>query len=166
MLKLLLVVAFLVLLLVGGLAAALNYFFGWKGLLAFPFVLVALVWVGKRGVKAILGRFTQRLFLTKSRALRKATTRVHSIVPAPVPASVEPGDEPVEPKHYYDVDCTITPRTDDLWEPSELGLASQKVTNIHDVSETQVGIADEVLVWKESQFVPDDPGKYPGERRL
>ena len=46
MVRLILVAVILALALVAGIAVALNHFFGWKGLIAFPFILIAFVWLG------------------------------------------------------------------------------------------------------------------------
>jgi hypothetical protein len=169
MLKLLFVVVFLVLALVGGSAVALYHFFGWKGLLAFPVILVGLAWVGKRVAGVIFRRFSLGLLAPKSEVLRKATMTVHSVVPVPVPLPGEGEGKPDEPKHYYDIDVIITPRdstSEETWEPAELILTSQQITSVTDLQNKQTGFADQVLIWNGAAFGPDDSGKHPSEARL
>ena len=69
------------LLLVGGSAVALFQFFGWKGLIAFPFVLLAVVWLGKIIIGKALKGLALGLFSMKSSALRGATLKLHSVTP-------------------------------------------------------------------------------------
>lgn len=169
MFKLILVVVFLVLALIGGIAVALFHFFGWKGLLAFPVILIGLAWVGKRVAGGIFRRMSLGFLSPKSKVLRKATMTVHSLVPVPRPLTGEDEGEPEEPKHYYDIDVTISPRdstSQEVWEPAELTLTSQQITSVTDIQNKQVGFADQVLVWNGSKFGPDNPGKYPGVARL
>jgi hypothetical protein len=125
---------------VAGMALALEHYFGWKGLIALPLILVALVWLGKKGIGYLFRRFALGLFSLKSRVLRGAEMTVHSIIPVPKPifpeeqieeepaqgdekpahaALVEANKEPEEPKaeapedpkEYVAVDMTITPKS-------------------------------------------------------
>ena len=204
MLRLILIAITLLLVLVGGLAVALSHFYGWKGLIAFPFILLLLVWLGKVVIGKLLKGFLLRLFSMKSGALRGASMTVHSITPISEPAqashksiaekdeeaddSEEDADEdedeeeteeapeegesePEEPRHYYAVDLTITPREKNqqrFWEPGELILTSERLKSLEDLEngEKEVGTAHDVEVWNGSSFGPDDECKYPGERRL
>jgi hypothetical protein len=188
MLRLILAAFFLFLVAIAGLAIALNYFFGWKGLIAFPFILIALLWVSKIIIGKLFQRLLLRLFSMKSRVLRGAKLRVHSItaVAKPVESSddsdvsdsdlvdVGQGDDEIvqeEPSHYFDVDMTITPKESEqvrVWEPGELILTTKKLSSLADLEagDHELGTAGQVLVWDGSQFGPDDPGKYPGEQRL
>src|SRR5712671_4134121 len=84
----------------GGLAIALSHWYGWKGLLAFPFIVLLLLWFGKIVIRKLFRRLALGLFSMKSRALRGATMQVHSIVAVPQPpkppttadgADAEPG---------------------------------------------------------------------------
>jgi hypothetical protein len=98
MLRLILIAITLLLVLVGGLAVALSHFYGWKGLVAFPFILLLLVWLGKVVIGKLLKGFFLRLFSMKSGALRGASVAVHSITPVSEPAhasdkSIEDKDE-------------------------------------------------------------------------
>jgi len=194
--KLILAAIILILAIVGGLAIALNHFFGWKGLIAFPFILITLVWVGKVVIGKMIKRFFLGLFAMKSSVLRGATMTVHSVTavarpPEPDPSGddstdddgdeaeansedtkkdqAEEPDELKSPKHYFDVDVTITPKNGNrAWEPGELILTTEKISSLADLEEgdKELGTADAVRVWDGSQFGPDDPGKYPGEQRL
>ena len=85
MLRLILAGVLLLLLFVGGLAVALFHFYGWKGALAFPILLVVLLWLGKMFIGKLIKGFALSLFSMKSRVLRGATMTVHSIVPVPKP---------------------------------------------------------------------------------
>lgn len=79
-----------VLIVIAGSAVALFHFFGWKGLIAFPFVLIAIAWLVKVLVKTVFKRFLLGLFGMKSRVLRGATMNVHSIRSVPKPPDPEP----------------------------------------------------------------------------
>ncbi|HTV43016.1 MAG TPA: hypothetical protein VMF08_20800 [Candidatus Sulfotelmatobacter sp.] len=74
---------------VGVLAIALYHFFGVNGLIAFPFVVAALVWVAKWLIKNLVRKFALSLFGMKARALRGAAMNVHSIKAVPKPAEAE-----------------------------------------------------------------------------
>jgi hypothetical protein len=192
MIRLILLVFLVVLVAVGGLAVLLFEFWGWKGLIAFPFLVLGLLWLGKLVVSKVIKRFALGLFSMKSRVLRGATIQVHSItlVPEPTETAVDDStDEPEvedeeenepeqkqeeekespEPKAYYELDVTITPGPkgrDGLWEASELMLTSGPVNSLEELEEKEVGTTHEVLVWDGTKFGDDDPGKYPGEQRL
>jgi hypothetical protein len=195
MLRLILVLAVVVLVVVAGIGAALYHFFGWKGLLAAPVLLVAALFGGKFIVKALFTRLALRLFSVKSGVLKGATVTIHSVRPVNKPvegrteepdtetsstaedAESEPGDkpavaeeEPEKPKEYFEVDLTITPPSgaaDRVWEPSELILTSEQVSNLMKMEEVDSsGSVNRVLLWNGTTFGPDDVGKYPGEQRL
>ena len=194
MLRLLLVLAVVVLLIVAAIGAALFHFFGWKGLFAAPVILIALVWVGKVLIKTFFMKFALGLFSMKSRALKGAAITIHSITPVNKPVEEpteevaegrdesEPAEEPDEdnpeesfepsepekPKQYFEVDLTISPSgKETIWEPGELILTSEKVTDLMKMEETDsVGTSHTVLVWNGSAFAPDEACKYPGEQRL
>jgi hypothetical protein len=141
MLRLILLFVVAMLVAVGALAIALNHYFGWKWLIAIPFLMIAFAWMAKVVIKSLIRRFTLGLFGMKARALRGATIRVHSVKSVPKPP--EPESEPEEdagdvasaaagggsdeavadetdeteteevetPKDYVEVDVTITPET-------------------------------------------------------
>jgi hypothetical protein len=206
MIQLILVAILVILLAVGGLAVTLFHFWGWKGMVAFPFLLIVLVWLTKVVIGQLIKRFALRLFSMKSGALRGATMTLHSITPVAEPVEEEMDededeeteDEPVEdeeenedeeedkedeedekegededeekePRQYYEVEMTITPGEKGqgrVWEPGEFMLASEKIKNLGDLEEKEVGTAEAVQIWNGSAFGPDDEGKYPGEQRL
>lgn len=95
MLRLILIFIVGVFVAVGVLAVALYHFFGVRGLIAFPFVILALMWVAKWMVKGLVKKFALSLFGIKARALRGATMNVHSIkaVPKPPETNVEPEED-------------------------------------------------------------------------
>jgi hypothetical protein len=193
MLRLILLVLLVVFLLIGGVAVALYHFWGWKGLIAFPFVLLIGAWLAKVVVSTLFKRFALGLFGLKSGVLRGATMTVHSVrsIPKPVerenqlesggagdadgnaggaelPAETEPAG-PESPKDYVEVDVTITPKGESgnsVWEPSELMLTAEKVKSLADLEDQEVGTTHSVEVWDGTAFGPDDPGKYPGPQRL
>jgi hypothetical protein len=102
MIKLILAVVLVMLLLVGGLAIALFHFWGWKGMVAFPFILVVLVWVAKVIIGQIIKRVGLALFSMKSSALRGASITVHSVTPVAKPVeeeTEEDEDEEEEDEH-------------------------------------------------------------------
>jgi len=191
MLRLILLAVLLLLVFVGGLAVALFHFYGWKGMVAFPFILLLLVWGGKFIIGKLIKRFALGLFSMKSSALRGATMTVHSITPVPKPPEVEeeedkkedePSDEEEkeeeeedegegeeEPKEYFAVDLTVTPEESSqgrVWEPGEFILTSAKIKSLEELEENELGTADQVLIWDGSKFGPDDDCKYPGVQRL
>ncbi|HEY1173599.1 MAG TPA: hypothetical protein VGH19_19700 [Verrucomicrobiae bacterium] len=181
MIRLILIVLLLGLALVGGTAVALHHYFGWKGLVAFPFLLIALLWIGKIIAGKLFKKFLLSMFSMKSRVLREATMTVHSVTAVPMP-KMEPADdhehaeedddhddEPEDPQLYYQVDMTITPKGEDrVWEPGEFILTSDKIKSLEELEDgsKELGTTHEVQIWKETAFGPDDEGKYPGTQRL
>jgi hypothetical protein len=192
MLRLLLIVVGLGLLLLGGVAVLLHHFFGWQGLLAFPFLFLGMLWLAKIIVGHLFKRLALGLFGVKASALRGARLEVHSVTPitkpveidieteteaeresatndrAVVPLATEP-DAAEKPQAYYVVDLTLTPQsnaTDRYWEPGELMLATRKVTQLADLENNEAGGAESVEIWNGSTFGPDEQGKYPGPQRL
>jgi len=93
MMRLILLAVLFVLILVGGVAVALFHLFGWKGMLAFPFIVVALVWLGKIVIAKLIKDFALVLFSMKSKVLRGATMKVHSITPISKPPPYQPAEE-------------------------------------------------------------------------
>lgn len=195
MIRLILIVVVALFVFVGGLAVALYHFFGWKGLIAFPFILIAAVWLAKVVISSLMKKFALGLFGMKAGALKGATINVHSIrwVPKPPELEVEfeeddeavaeledandggeaeddsESDEPETPKDYVEVDVTVTPRGDScnsVWEPTELILTSERIKSLEDLEGKEVGTTHSVEIWNGTAFGPDDPGKYPGEQRL
>lgn len=92
MLRLILIFIFGMFVAVGVLAIVLYHFFGVKGLIAFPFVMLALAWIAKWLIKSLVKRFALSLFGIKARALRGASMSVHSIKPVPKPMELEEED--------------------------------------------------------------------------
>jgi hypothetical protein len=172
MLRLLLIIVGLGLLLLGGVAVLLHHFFGWQGLIAFPFLLLGMLWLAKIIVGHMFKRFALGLFGVKASALRGARLEVHSVTPItkPVEIDIETESEASEkPQAYYVVDLTLTPQgnaTDRYWEPGELMLATRKVTQLADLENNEAGGAESVEIWNGSTFGPDEQGKYPGPQRL
>jgi hypothetical protein len=62
MLRLITVGILFLLIVVGGLAVGLFHFYGWKGMLAFPFIVLALLWLGKILIGKVIKRFALGLF--------------------------------------------------------------------------------------------------------
>src|SRR2546423_14770848 len=85
MIRLIFLAVVLILFAVAGFVLALEHYFGWKALIALPFVLVLVVWLGKKGIGYLFRRFALGLFSMKSRVLRGAELTVHSIIPVPKP---------------------------------------------------------------------------------
>jgi hypothetical protein len=206
MIQLILFAVLLLLILIGGIAVALFHFFGWKGMVAFPFVVLVFVWLGKFLIGKLIKQFALSLFSMKSKVLRGASMKVHSITAVAKPVQEESGedeeeddesedseeedeaekdgeeedgeedqaeeeDEEEKPRHYYEVDLTITPRdgnADRVWEPGEFILVSEPIKSLADLEEgeKEVGLTHDVRVWNGTEFGSDDPGKYPGEQRL
>jgi hypothetical protein len=204
MLRLIIAVLLFLLVCVGAIAIALFHFYGWKGMVAFPFLLLALIWVGKKLIGKLIQSFALGLFSMKSRVLRGAALTVHSVTPVSKPlerefdeeedeeedegeeadeesaeeeeeteakpeADDESPDEEETPKHYYEVDLTITPHescSNRVWEPGEFVLTSVPIKSLEQLEEKEIGNAHEVLVWNGSNYVPDDECKYPGAQRL
>ena len=142
MIRLILFVVIALFVIVGGLAVALYHFFGWKGLIAFPFILIVAVWVAKIVISNLVKKFALGLFGMKAGALKGAAMNVHSIRSVPKPPEPAPerdeddesdesrkelgngneseGEdevdsetvEPETPKDYVELDVTITPKGD------------------------------------------------------
>ena len=138
MLRLIFILILVFLSLIAGSAVALYHFYGWKGLIALPFILIAVLWLGKKAIGYLFKRVALSLFSMKSRVLRDASMTVHSIIPVTKPVYEEPSDTdeledgeadetadaedvadeaepdlpdaPEEPKEYFAVDVTITPK--------------------------------------------------------
>ncbi len=192
MMRLILIVVVLAFSLASGLAVAIYHFWGWKGMIALPFILLALIWVAKKMIGVLIKKFALGLFGMKAGALKGANMNVHSITPVakPVESTAEEegddeGDESdseddatdekiepdalEEPKHYYDVDFTITPQngaSDRVWEPGEFLLTTEKISDLEGMEDKEAGSVHRIQVWDGKAFGPDDPGKYPGEQRL
>ncbi len=185
MIRFILVIVLLSLALLGGIAVALHHYFGGKGLIAFPFLLIALLWGGKVIFGNMAKKFFLSMFSVKARALRDATMTVHSIKAIPMPKleleeddhdhSVASDDhdhedgEDNEPQHYFQVDVTITPKVaDGVWEPGEFILTSERIKSLEELEDgsKELGTTHEVLIWNGTTFGPDEDGKYPGSQRL
>jgi hypothetical protein len=85
MLRLILAAVVLLVLFAGGLAVVLFHFLGWKGLVAFPFVAIAFVWLGKIIVGKLLSVAAGKLVSIKSEVLRGATMTVRAVIPVAEP---------------------------------------------------------------------------------
>src|SRR5215469_9631643 len=137
MLRLILLVIVGMFVAVGVLAVALFHFWGWRGLVAFPFIILVLLWFAIFAIKSLAKKFALSLFGIKARVLHGATMNVHSIksVSKPPEREPEPDDddeeledseqeeampvaeakavvkatEPEDPKDYVELDVTITP---------------------------------------------------------
>ena len=90
MLRLILLVIVGMFVAVGVLAVALFHFWGWKGLIAFPFIILVFLWLAKFLIKSLAKKFALWLFGMKARALRGATMNIHSIKSIPKPPEREP----------------------------------------------------------------------------
>jgi hypothetical protein len=194
MLRLIFILIFLFLAIIAGSSIALWHFFGWKGLIALPFILIAVLLLGKKVGGYLFKRVALSLFEMKSRVLRGASMTVHSVTPVAQPkhegeveeadedeesdeaedfddAEPDSSDEVEEPKEYFAVDVTITPRNGEanaLWEAGEFILLSERISSLAQLEEgdKELGTVEQVKVWNGSEWGPDDPGKYPGEQRL
>ena len=178
MLRLILIVVVLALALFTGAALAIYHFFGAKGLIALPFLLLIFVWVGKSIAGFAFKKFALGLMGMKATALKGATVKVQSITPVAKPVETqsedsedesENADDSEDPKHYYEVDVTVTPApaaAERFWEPAEFILTTKKISNLDDLENNEAGFVYDTKVWDGNTFGPDDPGKYPGEQRL
>jgi hypothetical protein len=191
MIRLILIVVVLALSIAFGVSVAIYHFWGWKGMIALPFILLVLIWVAKKIIGLLLKKVALGLFGMKSGALKGATMNVHSITPVSKPAepNLEDGEddgddsgpsdqpteediesaEPEEPKHFYAVEMTITPQNgeaDRIWEPGEFILTTEKVSDLEEIDGKEAGSVHKIQVWDGNAFGSDDAGKYPGEQRL
>jgi hypothetical protein len=152
-------------------------FLPWWGVLLFVAALVLGVrWVGGWLLKSLL----LAPFRMKGAVLRGAIAQVHAVEPAEAPpepamdeAVVRDGDGDgaltvAVPREYYRIDVTIVPRPTAgpflFWEPGELLLVPSDSRARE--PEPDASTPDEVEVFHEGQFGPDEMGKYPGEQRL
>src|SRR2546423_5853021 len=90
MIQLILILVVLALALFCGIAIAIYHFFGGKGLIALPFLLLVFVWVGKKIAGFAFKKFALGLMGMKAGVLKGATINVHSITPVAKPSSLEP----------------------------------------------------------------------------
>ena len=95
MLRLLFGAVVIGLLLIAGLAVGLYHLWGWKGLIAFPFLLLVILWLAKALVFKAIRRFFIRLISMKGAVLEGASVDVHSVKPV---AKSEDWDEFEEQK--------------------------------------------------------------------
>src|SRR5262245_17556118 len=113
MIRFIFIVIMWLLLMVGMVAVILYHFLGWEALVAFPVVIIALVFVEKFFIKRLVRRLFMSPVKAKSRVLQKAKMEVHSVKPVTVLRRMDEVDESedkeTEVKHYYEVDMTITP---------------------------------------------------------
>jgi hypothetical protein len=160
MLRLIFILVLVFLALVAGSAVALKHYFGWKGLIAFPFILILVLWLGKKAIGYMFKRFALGLFSMKAGVLRGASMTVHSVTPVPKPQpepdveeELEDDDEPAEtadtadvdeadddepdeedePQEYFAVDLTITPDAKNgqgVWEATEFMLISERISSL------------------------------------
>jgi len=108
MLRLILLAVLFLLVLGGVLAVELYHFFGWKGMLPFPFIVLALIWVGKIFIGKLIKLFALGLFSMKSGVLRGAGMTVHSIASVPKPSEFNDAHEYEEAdahKHHNETDA-------------------------------------------------------------
>jgi hypothetical protein len=76
-----------------GASIALYQYFGWKGLIAVPFLVVALIWIVKKVIGMVFKKFAMGLFGMKSGVLKGATMKVHSVSAVDKPIEPEPVPE-------------------------------------------------------------------------
>src|SRR5215218_1016734 len=85
MLRLIFILILVFFVIISGSSIALWHFFGWKGLIALPFILIALLWLGKKAGGYLFKRVALSLFSMKSKVLRGASMKVHSVTPVAQP---------------------------------------------------------------------------------
>lgn len=137
------------------------------------------------GLKLMVGVFLKKLFTApfqmKGAVLRDAGLEVHSVTPAAPPAvpGAEAGEEEAEEAPaaealaWYHLDVTVTPREPrggfTHWEPGELVLAGPEAKGsegLDDLQEDDACQVEEVRIWRDGQWQPDEEYKYPGPQRL
>ncbi|MBM3846743.1 MAG: hypothetical protein FJ405_10735 [Verrucomicrobia bacterium] len=184
MFRTLLIITVVLLSLIGGMAVGLYHYFGWKGLLGLPFLILALLWLGKMVVGSLFKKFAGKLFGMKSEVLKDAAVLLHSITPVAKPPQPErsledadgaPEEDESDPNeeasHYFEFDMTITRVSggdDRIWEPGELILTMDRVVTLEDLSEgeKELGFSAAYQIWEDGAFVDDKVGKMPGSQRL
>lgn len=165
MLRLILIVIVGIFFAVGVLAIALYHFLGLKGLILFPFVILAVLWVAVRLIKSLVKKFALSLFGRKARALHGATMTVHSIraIPEPPKSESEPDDEESEnedpPSLGYGAACekkdeNAEPQADETPVAKSIGKTDRK-----DYVELDVTIApkpascNSFTFWEPTEFI-------------
>jgi hypothetical protein len=188
MIRIILLAVLFFMLVASGVAVALYHFFGWKGLIAMPFILVAMVGLAVVVIKALVRKILAGLIAAKSAVLRDAKVEVRAVTPVSKSqkAEAEPidDDEDDEPEdddaeedeeeslHYFEIEMVITPASDKgdaVWAPGELMLTSKPVTRLDQLSdeETDFGSTVDYQIWNGQQYADDDDdGKVPGPQRL
>src|SRR6188474_2686465 len=100
MLRLIFILVLAFVAIIAGSSIALWHFFGWKGLIALPFILIVLLWLGKKVGGYFFKRVALSLFEMKSKVLRGASMKVHSVTAVAQPkheGEVEEAEEDEEP---------------------------------------------------------------------
>lgn len=137
MLRIIVIVLVLFIAVAGGLAVLLYQNYGWQGLVAFPFIVLGMLWAAKFIIGRLIRKVVMGLFGMKGGALRDAKVEIHSVTPvAPPPQddTVEAGPgsdsesdaadgavavtespatddgEPEPPREYFRVELSVTPR--------------------------------------------------------
>jgi hypothetical protein len=85
MIRMILISIVVALLVLCGSSIALYQFFGWKGLIALPVIVIAMVWIVKKMIGMVIKKFALGMFGMKSGVLKGATVNVHSVTPVAKP---------------------------------------------------------------------------------
>jgi hypothetical protein len=160
------------------LIAAMLLLPAWGFLLALVGVFLLVMLVLNVGTNRITTSLFMIPFKAKGAVLRKASAEVHSVEAAEAPSESRRGEHAgdgkpparEEPREYYRVDVTITPRPAlgrfKHWEPGELLVVpyGAKVTANDDT--TDASGPETLEVFENGRFGPDEGYKYFGPQRL
>jgi hypothetical protein len=187
MFKLVLLAVVLILVAFMALAVFLYTLWGAWGFLAAAGALVVFLWVTVQIVKTAFKRVFLMPFRAKGAVLKNAQIVVHSVTPCEPPEYEEDefeddqdevddasededqdDEEDDEPEAWYMIDITIVPEPVQgpfkLWEPGELVLVEMDAEE--DNFDDEIGHVDEVSVWQDGGWRPDEEGKYAGSQRV
>src|SRR5688572_21910086 len=85
MIRMILISIVVALLVLCGSSIALFHFFGWKGLIALPVIVIGMIWMVKKVIGMVIKKFAMGMFGMKSGVLKGATVTVHSVTPVAKP---------------------------------------------------------------------------------
>jgi|GEM_PF-1456719 len=119
MLRLLFGAVVIGLLLIAGIAVGLYHLWGWKGLVAFPFLLVVILWLAKALVFKAIRRFLMGLISMKGAVLEGASVDVHSVKPVTKQEGWDDSDEDAADEPDDEAAETLSAQADESADESD-----------------------------------------------
>lgn len=129
MIRMILISIVVALLVLCGSSIALFHFFGWKGLIALPVIVIGMIWMVKKVVGMVIKKFAAGMFGMKSGVLKGATLSVHSVTPVVKPVG---GGEDTDDDEDDDEDEELTAA-----ERKELEIARREAKEAEEAEERE-----------------------------